>query len=46
MDQEKLMLKEIIFQAFRIVDKDDLGMVSHEECIEVFKNIGLGLTRF
>ena len=40
------MLKEILFLSFRLVDKDDLGMVSHEECMEIFKNIGLSLTRF
>lgn len=38
-------LKELLFQIFREIDKDDLGVVSHDECIEIFKLMQLNLSR-
>ncbi|KAL4491859.1 hypothetical protein ABPG72_006114 [Tetrahymena utriculariae] len=44
-DEQIEVLKRSLFQVFRSVDRDDLGVVSFNECIEVFKLMGLELEK-
>jgi Ca2+-binding EF-hand superfamily protein len=38
-------MREALFSVFRAVDQQDLGVVSFNECVEVFKNMDLDLTQ-
>ena len=43
-DAEIKLLREALFNYFREVDTEDLGVVSFNECVNVFKNMGFLLT--
>jgi hypothetical protein len=38
-EHEVRVLRESLFQFFRQIDHEDLGMISHEECLEVTYSI-------
>lgn len=39
-DDQIEVLKKTLFQIFRSVDEEDLGVVSFTECVEIFKLMG------
>ena len=45
-NREIQVLRETLYQFFRQIDTDDLGMISHNECLEVLQLLNIILYRY
>lgn len=44
-ERELRMLNELLYHTYRQIDTEDLGFISYEECLKLFKLMGLELGR-
>lgn len=42
-ERELRMLNELLYHTYRQIDTEDLGFISYEECLKLFKLMGLEL---